>query len=131
LHISFVAYYTHVAEELPVSDTEQVARRYFTAWTAGDTPTVTALLAPDFQFVAGDLRIDGRDAFLDSGAFPEDATTSMVAEAYQGDIGFQMYDATRGERTVRIVEQLTVRDEMIVSSVFVTDTSAFTEFLAP
>lgn len=112
-----------------MSNTEQIARRYFDAWTAGDTPTVTALLAPDFQFVAGDFSIDGRDAFLDSGAFPKDATTNMVAEAYQGDIGFQMYDATRGDHTVRIVEQLTVRDETIASSVFVTDTSAFTEFL--
>jgi ketosteroid isomerase-like protein len=112
-----------------VSDTEQIARRYFDAWTAGDTPTVTALLAPDFQFVAGDFRIDGRDAFLASGAFPKDATTSMVAEAYQGDTAFQMYDATRGEHTVRIVEQLTVRDGMLASSVFVTDASAFAEFL--
>ena len=64
-----------------MSETEQVARRYFDAWTSGDNDT--------------------------AGAFPSDATTAMVAEAYQGEVGFQMHDATRGERTVRVVEQLT------------------------
>lgn len=42
-----------------------------------------------------------------------------------------MYDATRGDRTIRIVEQLTVRDDLIASSVFVTDPAAFATFLAP
>jgi ketosteroid isomerase-like protein len=113
----------------PVSDTQQIARRYFDAWTSGDGDTVRTLLSPTFSFAAGDMRIDGRDAFLDSGAFPRDATTTMVAEAYQGDIGFQMYDATRGDRTIRVVEQLTVRDGMIASSVFVTDMAAFMSFV--
>ena len=49
----------------------------------------------------------------------------MVAEAYQGDVGFQMYDAGRGDVTVRFVEQLTIRDGKIASSVFVTDSEAF------
>jgi hypothetical protein len=34
-----------------------------------------------------------RDAFLDSGAFPRGATVTMVAEAYQDDVAFQLYDA--------------------------------------
>jgi ketosteroid isomerase-like protein len=112
-----------------VTSTQQTARRYFDAWTSGDRDTVTALLAPDFSFTAGDLRIDGREAFLDSGAFPRDATTTMVAEAYQGDVAFQLYDASRGDRTVRVVEQLTVRDGRIASSVFVTDMAAFRSFV--
>ena len=53
-----------------MSSTQQVARRYFDAWTSGDSDTVAALLSPAFSFAAGDLRIDGRDAFLDGGAFP-------------------------------------------------------------
>ena len=61
--------------------------------------------------------------------FPWDATTTMVAEAYQGDVGFQLYEATRGARTIRVVEQLTVRDGRIASSVFVTDLAAFTGFV--
>ena len=52
-------------------------------------------------------------------------TITMVAEAYQGDAGFQMYDAGRGDVTVRFVEQLTIRDGKIASSVFVTDSEAF------
>jgi ketosteroid isomerase-like protein len=114
-----------------VSSTQQVARRYFDAWTSGDSDTVAALLSPAFSFAAGDLRIDGRDAFLDSGAFPRDATTTMVAEAYQGDVAFQMYDATRGARTIRVVEQLTVRHGTIASSVFVTDMAALASFAGP
>jgi ketosteroid isomerase-like protein len=112
-----------------VSETEQLARRYFDAWTSGDSATVPTLLAPDFRFAAGDLRIEGREAFLDSGAFPRDATVAMVAEAYQDDVGFQLYEATRGDRTIRVVEQLTVRDGRIVSSVFVTDMASFASFV--
>jgi ketosteroid isomerase-like protein len=107
-----------------------IARRYFDAWTTGDSATVASLLSPDFRFIAGDMTIEGRDAFLSNAAFPRDATTEMVAEAYDGEIAFQMYDASRGDRTVRIVEQLTVRDEAIVSSVFVTDMAAFGAFVA-
>ena len=49
----------------------------------------------------------------------------MVAEAYQGEVAFQMYDSTRGDHTVRIVEQLSIHDGSIVSSTFVTDMTAF------
>jgi ketosteroid isomerase-like protein len=111
--------------------TEQIARRYFDAWTSGDRDTVTDLLSPGFTFTAGDQRIEGRDAFLDRGAFPRDATTTMVAEAYQDDVAFQMYDAARGPRTIRVVEQLTVRDGRIASSVFVTDMAALAAFARP
>jgi ketosteroid isomerase-like protein len=112
-----------------VTDTRQVARRYFDAWTSGEGDTVAALLAPDFSFSAGDLRIDGREAFLAGGAFPRDATVTMVAEAYQDDVAFQLYDASRGDRTIRVVEQLTVRAGQIASSVFVTDMAAFMAFV--
>jgi ketosteroid isomerase-like protein len=111
-----------------VSDTRQVARRYFDAWTSGDSDTVAALLAPDFSFAAGDLRIDGREAFLAASAFPRDATVTMVAEASEDDVAFQLYDASRGDRIIRVVEQLTVRDGQIASSVFVTDMAAFMAF---
>jgi ketosteroid isomerase-like protein len=111
-----------------MSPTQQVARRYYDAWTSGDRRIVAALLSPTFRFAAGDLKIDGRDAFLASGAFPSDATVTMVAEAYQDDVAFQLYDAARGERTIRVVEQLTVRDGRIASSSFVTDMAAFAAF---
>jgi ketosteroid isomerase-like protein len=111
-----------------VRSTQQIARRYFDAWTSGDLDTVTTLLAPDFTFSAGDLKIDGRRAFLDAGAFPRDASTTMVAEAYQDDVAFQLYDATRGDLTIRVAEQLTIRDGRIASSNFVTDMAAFAAF---
>jgi hypothetical protein len=53
----------------------------------------------------------------------------MVAQAYQGETGFQMYDTTRGLRSVRIVEQLVIRDGLIRSSTFVADMSAFMELM--
>ena len=113
------------------TETQQIARRYFVAWASGDRATVESVLAPDFRFAGGEMVIEGRDAFLSAGAFPAPATTTMIAEAYQDEIGFQMYDARRGDRGVRIVEQLTVRDGMIASSVFVTDMAAFQAFAAP
>jgi SnoaL-like domain len=106
-------------------ETEATARKYFEAWTSGDFATVSALLAPDFTFAAGDMSIQGREAFLNASAFPPDAHTSMVAQAYQGETAFQLYDATRGSQTVRIVEQLTVRHGVITGSTFVTDRAAF------
>jgi SnoaL-like domain len=112
-----------------VGHTQQLARRYFDAWTSGDRNTVAALLSPVFRFTAGDLSINGREAFLDSGAFPRDATVTMVAEAYQDDVAFQMYDATRGDRTIRVVEQLTVRHGQLISSNFVADMAAFAAFI--
>ena len=111
-----------------MSPTQQLARRYYDAWTSGDRRTLAALLSPTFRFAAGDLRIDGRDAFLDGGAFPRDATVTMVAEAYQDDVAFQLYDATRGDLTIRVAEQLTVRDGRIASSNLVTDMAAFAAF---
>lgn len=109
--------------------TQRVARRYFEAWTSRDTRAAASNLAKGFLFTSGGMRIEGRDAFLDSGAFPQDATIAMVAEAYQGEIAFQMYDATRGDQTLRIVEQLTVRDGLVQSSTFVTDMTTFAAFL--
>lgn len=111
--------------------TEETARRYFDAWTSRDSSTVAALLASDFRFASGAMSIEGKDEFLNAGAFPRDAKTMMVAEAYQGETAFQMYDATRGANKVRIVEQLTVRDGLIRSSNFVADMSAFMALMNP
>jgi SnoaL-like domain len=111
------------------AETQRVARRYFEAWTSRDASTAASTLAEGFRFTSAGMTIEGRDAFLDAGAFPQDATTTMVVEAYQGEIGFQMYDAKRGDSIARIVEQLTVRDGLIVSSTFVTDMASFTAFL--
>ena len=42
---------------------------------------------------------------------------------------FQLYDATRGLHTVRIVEQLTVRDGVIRSSTLIAEMAAFAALL--
>lgn len=112
-------------------DTQDVLRRYFDAWTNRRSAETASLLAADFRFEAGPMVVEGRDAFLDAGAFPADAKVTMVAEAYQHDIGFQLYDAMRAGRAIRVVEQLTVRDGAIVSSRFITDGAAFAAFVAP
>jgi hypothetical protein len=92
---------------------------------------VASLFDSDFRFASGATLIEGKDAFLNAGAFPQDAKTTMVAEAYQGETAFQMYDATRGANKVRIVEQLTVREGLINSSNFIADTSAFMALMNP
>jgi hypothetical protein len=110
-------------------ETRTVARGYFDAWTSKNTASVSEALAPDYEFTAGEMRIKGRDAFLAGASFPPNATVKMAAEAYDGDMAFQMYDATNGGKTVRIVEQLTVRNGAILSSTIVTDQAAFGAFM--
>ena len=64
------------------------------------------------------------------------SSTQQIARRYHdawtsgdGDtVASQMYDATRGGQTILVVEQLTVRDGQIASSVFVTDMAAFAAF---
>jgi hypothetical protein len=51
------------------------------------------------------------------------SSTQQVARRY--------FDATRGARTIRVVEQLMVRDGTIASSVFVTDMAALASFAGP
>lgn len=109
--------------------TEDICRRYFAGWTTRDSATVRSLLAEDFEFEAATMTVSGRDAFLEAGAFPAGAEPTMVAQAYQGDVGLQMYDATNDAKQVRIVEKLVVRDGLIRSSTFVTDNAAFMAFL--
>jgi ketosteroid isomerase-like protein len=110
-------------------DTERIARRYFEAWTSRDSETTASLLAPDFSFRAGEMAVEGREAFLAAGAFPADATTTLLDEAYQGETGFQLYESTSGDRTVVIAERLRVRDGAIVESMFVTDMASFGAFM--
>lgn len=110
------------------ASTEATVSRYFTAWTGRDSATVRELLADDFMFAGLGMQIEGRDAFLSAGAFPSDARTTLIARACQGSDAFQMYDSTRGERSVRIVEHLRVEDGKITGSTFVTDSVAFMAF---
>lgn len=110
--------------------TRHTARGYFAAWTTSDTSATAALLADGFRFEGPGMRIDGKDAFLDANAFPSDATVVMVAAAAEGEMAFQMYDATRSGKTVRIVEHLTISGGKIASSTFVTDMGAFHAFMA-
>ena len=110
-------------------DAERICRRYFEAWTSRDTETTASLLAAGFSFRAGEMAVEGRDAFLAAGAFPADATTTLLDEAYQGETGFQLYESTNGDRKVLIAERLRVRDREIVESLFVTDMAAFMAFM--
>ena len=111
--------------------TRHAARRYFDAWTSRDSETTASLLDPAFRFTAGDMAIEGRDAFLAAGAFPSDATTTLLDEAYQGDVGFQLYEARRGDQAVLIAERLRVREGRIVDSLFVTDMGKFMALAGP
>jgi hypothetical protein len=111
-------------------DTARVARRYFESWTSRDAETTASLLDPSFRFAAGDMAIEGRDAFLSAGAFPADATTTLLDDAYRDDVGFQLYEARRGDASVLIAERLRVRDDRIVESLFVTDMAAFGAFMS-
>src|SRR5919201_7132302 len=106
-------------------ETERVARAYFEAWTTRDSATTASLLDENFQFNGGGMVVEGRDAFLSAGAFPADAKTELLDQAYQGETGFQMYESTSGDRKVLIAERLRLRDGKLIESMFVTDMGAF------
>ena len=111
--------------------TQRLARRYFAAWTSRDSETVETLLDEKmrFSFTAGaTIEIQGRDAFLSGDAWPEGVDVDLLDEVYQGDTGFQMYDARNGDATLRVVERLVVRDDRIVAIDFVTDQGAYDRF---
>ncbi len=107
-------------------ETKTVARGYFDAWTGRSGPEIVGdFLAEGFVFTAGEMRVEGRDAFLSTAGWPEAAVTVMLADVYEGDHGSQLYEATNGKRSVRIAEHLRVEDGKIVSSDIVTDGAAF------
>ena len=113
--------------------TQDIARRYFAAWTSRDSDTVRGLLAEDLRFAfttAGTMVVEGRDAFLSGEAWPEGVKTTLLAEAYQGDTAFQMYEARNGSAELRVVEKFVVRDGRIADIVFVTDGTAYERFRA-
>jgi hypothetical protein len=114
---------------MSTEETQRVWRRYFDALTSLDRETAAATLDPGLHPPAGEMQIRGRGAFLAAAALPTDAETAMVAEAYQGEVGFQIYDSSRGNRTVRIVDRLTVGDGAIVSSTTVSYGAAFMAFM--
>jgi hypothetical protein len=112
-------------------DTARVARQYFDSWSNRRGPdALRPLLAPDFVFDAGPIRIEGREAFLGASEWPARATTTLVAEAYDGEHAFQLYEAVNGMARIRSVEHLVVRDGVVAVSEIVGDLAAFQAFMA-
>ena len=115
---------------MPTDETARICRAYFDAWNARDNAAVGAVLAEDVVVESKAFRVEGREAFLSGGNRPAGATTELLAEAYDGDTGFQLYDVTNNGKTARVAEHLTVRDGAIARSEFVTDMADFGAFLA-
>jgi hypothetical protein len=112
-------------------DTARVARGYFDAWSSRrGADALRPLLAERFVFDAGPIHIEGREAFLGASEWPARATTTLVAEAYDGEHAFQLYEAVNGFARIRSAEHLVVRDGAIVSSEIVGDLAAFQAFMA-
>jgi len=115
---------------VPTSETARLCRTYFDTWTNRRGPdALRPLLAEGFVFEAGAMRLEGREQFLAFAAWPDGATTAMVADAYDGDHGFQLYEATNGSAKVRIAEHLVVRDGKIAATETITDSATFSVFL--
>jgi hypothetical protein len=53
----------------------------------------------------------------------------MLDQAYQGDVGFQLYESRRGDHRVVIAERLRIQDGRIVESLSVTDMGSFAAFM--
>lgn len=115
---------------MATGETSAVARSYFDAWSSGQgADAMRALLDEGFRFDAGMHVVEGREAFLAGGGWPEGAAVTMLAEAYDGDDAFQLYEGVRGDQRVKIAEHLTVRGGRIVASEIVVDGAAFGAFM--
>lgn len=115
---------------MTTEETADVARRYFAAWTGRrGADALRPLLADDFVFETAGHRVEGRETFLESASWPVEAATTMVAEAYDGDHGFQLYEAQHGTQRVRIAEHLVVTGGRIAASEIVVDANAFAAFM--
>jgi hypothetical protein len=90
------------------------------------------LMAEEFVFDSAMMHIEGRDQFL-AGAgvsgWPEQAVTTLLAEAYDGEHAFQLYTGSNGGKNVEIAEHLVVRDGRLTSSEVVVDGAAFMAFM--
>ena len=116
---------------MSTEDTARIARAYFEAWSNRRGPdALRPLLAENFLFDAGPVHVEGREAFLGASDWPARARTTLVAEAYDGEHGFQLYEAVNGFARIRSVEHLVVRDGAIASSEIVGDLAAFQVFMA-
>jgi ketosteroid isomerase-like protein len=116
---------------MSTEDTARVARAYFDAWSNRRGPdALRPLLAEDFVFDAGPVHIEGREAFLGAAEWPARARTTLEAEAYDGEHGFQLYAAVNGMARIRSAEHLVVRDGAIAASEIVGDLAAFQAFMA-
>ena len=114
-----------------MGSTSEITRAYFEAWSTKQGPEqVGQFLADDFVFTAGPMRIEGKDAFLAAGQWPENAETVLLADASAGNTAFQLYEATNGDKSVRIAEHLTMRGDKIAASEVLTDSAAFGAFMA-
>jgi len=112
-------------------DTARIARAYFEAWSNRRGPdALRPLLAEAFVFDAGPVHIEGREAFLGAAEWPARATTTLLAEAYDGEHGFQLYEAVNGSARIRSIEHLVVRDGVIAATEIVGDLAAFQVFMA-
>ncbi|MEM9033003.1 MAG: hypothetical protein AAGA99_03630 [Actinomycetota bacterium] len=116
---------------MTTDDTRRVARQYFDSWTTRQGPDALRPIMDDaFRFQAGEMVIEGREAFFEGGGWPDGATTRMVAEAYDGETAMQMYEAVNGSASVLIADHLTVRDGRITSAEVVCDGAAFGAFMS-
>ena len=116
---------------MTTTDTKNAAQQYHEAWSSGaGADTMRRVMASDFVFSMGEMRIEGREAFLNGGGWPTGVEVAMVAQAYDGEHGFQLYDCSRGDLTVRMCEHFTVRDGAVVAVELFVDHEALAAFMS-
>ncbi len=116
---------------MSTDQTRRAAQTYHQGWAHGSgADEMRPVMAEDFVFVMGEMRIEGREAFLSGGGWPEGATVTTTAEAYEGDHGFQLYECARGESRVQMCEHFIVSDGRITMVELVVDQQQLGAFMA-
>ena len=112
--------------------TKKAARTYHHGWAHGaGADDMRPAMAETFTFTMGEMRIEGREGFLEGGGWPTGVEVATIAEAYDGEHGFQLYECRNGDRSVRMCEHFTVADGVVATVELIVDHQALGAFMAP
>jgi hypothetical protein len=109
------------------------SRAYYAAWTnRKGAGALRQIMAEASIFDSALTHVEGREQFLagaSANGWPERAVATLLAGAYDGEHGFQIYTATNGGKKVKIAEHLIIRDGHLEFREVVVDGAAFREFM--
>jgi len=115
------------------TDTRQIVRGYFDAWTSGDLQAAGEYFADDLAFSGSLKQLKGAAEYLATlGDYRKLVTggNDLISELYGDGEATLIYDSHTVAGTIRIAEHLRVADGKITSILLILDPTALRAFRA-